>query len=134
MTANQFPPPDVTKTIGAKHGDGRATFASISASGIVESARLVDGAPAFAWRVPPPALALLVVYYGSLLGVFILAILTKRATARGAFWGMVAGVAVVLFVAFQLPWVEFLWHNVIGAVVVVVVGLLISVIASRPGR
>jgi len=39
------------------------------------------------------------------------------------------GVAVVLFVAFQLPWIEFLWHNVIGAVVVVVVGLLISVIA-----
>jgi solute:Na+ symporter, SSS family len=68
-------------------------------------------------------------YYGSLLGVFILAILTKKATARGAFWGMVAGVAVVLFVAFQLPWIEFLWHNVIGAVVVVVVGLLISVIA-----
>jgi len=68
-------------------------------------------------------------YYGSLLGVFILAILTKKATARGAFWGMVAGVAVVLFVAFQLPWIEFLWHNVIGAVVVVAVGLLISVIA-----
>jgi SSS family solute:Na+ symporter len=68
-------------------------------------------------------------YYGSLLGVFILAILTKKATARGAFWGMVAGVAVVLFVAIQLPWIEFLWHNVIGAVVVVVVGLLISVIA-----
>jgi len=68
-------------------------------------------------------------YYGSLLGVFILAILTKRATARGAFWGMLAGVAVVLFVAFQLPWIEFLWHNVIGAVVVVVVGLLVSVIA-----
>lgn len=68
-------------------------------------------------------------YYGSLLGVFILAILTKKATARGAFWGMVAGMAVVLFVAFQMPWIEFLWHNVIGAVVVVVVGLLISVIA-----
>jgi SSS family solute:Na+ symporter len=68
-------------------------------------------------------------YYGSLLGVFILAILTKKATARGAFWGMVAGMAVVLFVAFQLPWIEFLWHNVIGAVVVVAVGLLISVIA-----
>ena len=30
-------------------------------------------------------------FYGSLLGVFILAILTRRATARGAFWGMIAG-------------------------------------------
>jgi len=67
-------------------------------------------------------------FYGSLLGVFILGIVTKRATARGAFWGMVAGMAVVLFVAFQLPWIEFLWHNVIGAVVVVVVGMAISVL------
>ncbi|HEV8347640.1 MAG TPA: sodium:solute symporter [Vicinamibacterales bacterium] len=65
-------------------------------------------------------------FYGSLLGVFILAIVTKRATARGAFWGLIAGMVVVLTVAFQLPWIEFLWHNVIGAVVVVIVGLTFS--------
>ena len=65
-------------------------------------------------------------FYGSLLGVFILGILTKRATARGAFWGMIAGMAVVLTVAFQLPWIAFLWHNLIGAAVVVVVGMAIS--------
>jgi len=67
-------------------------------------------------------------YYGSLLGVFMLAILTKRATAAGAFWGAIAGVVVVLGVAFS-PWtsgIAFLWHNLIGAVVVVVVGLAIS--------
>jgi SSS family transporter len=64
--------------------------------------------------------------YGSLLGVFILAILTKRATARGAFWGLIAGMAAVLTVATQLPWIAFLWHNLIGAVVVVVVGMAIS--------
>ena len=39
-------------------------------------------------------------FYGSILGVFILAILTKRATARGAFWGLIAGMVVVLIVAF----------------------------------
>src|SRR6185503_3501569 len=65
-------------------------------------------------------------FYGSLLGVFILAILTRRATARGAFWGLLAGMAVVLTVALQLPWIAFLWHNLIGAVVVVVVGMGIS--------
>jgi Na+/proline symporter len=64
--------------------------------------------------------------YGSLLGVFILAILTKRATARGAFIGLLAGIAAVLTVAIVLPWIEFLWHNVIGAVVVVVVGMAVS--------
>ena len=73
-------------------------------------------------------------FYGSLLGVFILAILTKRATARGAFWGLIAGMAVVLGVAFS-PWtsgIAFLWHNLIGAVVVVIVGLTISALEGRP--
>lgn len=44
-------------------------IASASAAGIVESARLVDAVPAFAWRVPPPGITLLAVYYGSLLVV-----------------------------------------------------------------
>jgi Na+/proline symporter len=71
-------------------------------------------------------------FYGSLLGVFMLAIVTRRATASGAFWGLIAGMAVVLTVAFS-PWtrdIAFLWHNVIGAVVVVVVGLAVSAIET----
>jgi Na+/proline symporter len=67
-------------------------------------------------------------FYGSLLGVFMLAILTRRATPRGAFWGVIAGMAVVLTVAFS-PWtrdIAFLWHNLIGAVVVFGVGMIIS--------
>jgi SSS family solute:Na+ symporter len=74
-------------------------------------------------------------FYGSLLGVFILAILSRRATARGAFWGLIAGMVVVLTVAFS-PWtreIAFLWHNLIGAVVVVIVGLAISAVdPSQP--
>ena len=65
-------------------------------------------------------------FYGSILGVFILALLFKRATATGAFVGLIAGMAVVLSVAFGLPWIAFLWHNLIGAVVVVAVGLVVS--------
>jgi SSS family solute:Na+ symporter len=73
------------------------------------------------------------IYYGSLLGVFILAILSKRATPVGAFWGLLAGIAVVLTVAWTLP-IAFLWHNLIGAVVVVVVGMAISAAGTaRPG-
>jgi Na+/proline symporter len=64
-------------------------------------------------------------FYGSLLGVFILATMFKRATATGAFYGLIAGMTVVLIVAFTTP-IAFLWHNLIGAVVVVVVGLLLS--------
>src|SRR5712691_9918030 len=70
-------------------------------------------------------------FYGSLLGVFVLAILTKRANAEGAFWGLIVGMAAVLTVAFQMPWIAFLWHNLIGAVVVVAVGMAISY-SQRP--
>ena len=69
-------------------------------------------------------------FYGSLLGVFILAILIKRATASGAFWGLISGMVVVLVVAFTTP-IAFLWHNLIGAVVVVIVGVMISAVDPR---
>jgi Na+/proline symporter len=72
-------------------------------------------------------------FYGSLLGVFMLAMLTRNATAAGAFWGLIAGMAVVLTVAFS-PWtrdIAFLWHNVIGAVVVVIVGMAVSAITKK---
>ena len=65
-------------------------------------------------------------FYGSILGVFMLALLTRRATAAGAFYGLIAGMAVVLAVAFGLPDVAFLWHNLIGAVVVFAVGMAVS--------
>jgi Na+/proline symporter len=72
-------------------------------------------------------------FYGSLLGVFMLAMLSRRATAAGALWGLITGMVVVLTVAFS-PWtrdIAFLWHNVIGAVVVVIVGLAVSAIQKE---
>jgi SSS family solute:Na+ symporter len=69
-------------------------------------------------------------FYGSILGVFLLAMI-PRARAIGAFWGLIAGMVVVGAVSFGMPQVAFLWHNVIGAVVVVLVGILLSM-GSRP--
>jgi Na+/proline symporter len=70
-------------------------------------------------------------FYGSILGVFILAIAAPRATGNGAFVGLLAGMASVAAVAALTP-LAFLWHNVVGAVVVVAVGVLVS--AIDPGR
>lgn len=64
-------------------------------------------------------------FYGSILGVFLLAMI-KRANGLGAFVGLIAGMLAVGFVNFRAPGVSFLWHNVIGAVVVVVVGAALS--------
>jgi Na+/proline symporter len=74
-------------------------------------------------------------FYGSILGVFILAIAIPRATGNGAFIGLIAGMAsVAWFTAFSK--IAFLWHNVIGAVMVVVVGVVVSELdrALRPRR
>jgi Na+/proline symporter len=70
-------------------------------------------------------------FYGSILGVFGLAVLTPRATARGAFYGLFAGMAAVFLVSWLTP-VAFLWYNVVGAVTVFVVGLLITAVAPGP--
>jgi SSS family transporter len=70
-------------------------------------------------------------FYGSILGVFGLAVLTPRASARGAFYGLFFGVAAVLAVALLTP-VHFLWYNVVGAVTVFAVGLAIT--AFVPGE
>jgi len=70
-------------------------------------------------------------FYGSILGVFVLALGVKRATGRGAFVGLIAGIAAVACVATQMPWIAFLWHNVVGVVVVVLVGVLVSLSQRR---
>jgi SSS family transporter len=64
-------------------------------------------------------------FYGSLLGVFVLAVGVRRARARGAFWGLITGIASV-WVASRYTDIAFLWFNLIGCVVVVAVGYVIS--------
>jgi Na+/proline symporter len=72
-------------------------------------------------------------FYGSILGVFILAIGFKRATSNGAFAGLIAGMSLVALTATFTP-VAFLWHNVIGAVAVVIVGMAVSAVDTGRSR
>ena len=71
-------------------------------------------------------------FYGSLLGVFILALVVKRANGHGAFVGLIAGMAGVAYVATAFD-IAYLWLNVVGAVVVTLVGLLVSMVTG-PAR
>jgi Na+/proline symporter len=71
-------------------------------------------------------------FYGSILGVFILAIAFPRATANGAFIGLAAGMGSVAWAASYTN-VAFLWHNVIGVVGVLVAGVAVSVVDRKLG-
>ncbi len=72
-------------------------------------------------------------FYGSILGVFMLAML-PRARSNGAFVGLLAGMAAVAAVSFGAPSVSFLWHNVVGAVTVVAVGMAEPATRRPTGR
>jgi solute:Na+ symporter, SSS family len=72
-------------------------------------------------------------FYGSILGVFILAIGIRRANGHGAFVGLVAGMTTVWAVATYTR-VEFLWLNVVGAVAVTIVGAIVSEMTGGPHR
>ncbi|HEX8266999.1 MAG TPA: sodium:solute symporter [Pyrinomonadaceae bacterium] len=72
-------------------------------------------------------------FYGSLLGVFVLAIGVQRARSRGAFWGLLFGIASV-WIASIYTNIEFLWFNVIGCLVTVLAGYLISLTVSEDSK
>ncbi len=72
-------------------------------------------------------------FYGSILGVFALA-LWPRASGTGAFVGLLAGMSAVAAVAIGQPQISFLWHNVVVAVAVFGVGIGVSWLAPTPRR
>jgi Na+/proline symporter len=74
-------------------------------------------------------------FYGSILGVFVLAML-PRAKATAAFIGLIVGITTVFSVWHWAPQVSYLWYNVVGVVAVLVVGVVLSMFgtARHPER
>ncbi len=69
-------------------------------------------------------------FYGGLLGVFVLAFFFKSVGANGAFFGVLAGEAAI-FSAYFFTKISYLWYNVVGCIVVIAVGVLVSRIFDR---
>lgn len=73
-------------------------------------------------------------FYGSLLGCFVLAFGFPRVSGTAVFTGMLAGEALV-FAAFLFTNISWLWYNVIGCAVVMVCALAITYAgAQRHGK
>jgi Na+/proline symporter len=70
-------------------------------------------------------------FYGGMLGVFVLAFFFRRVTALGAFVGVLTGEAVI-FSCWYFTTIAFLWYNVIGCLVVVMTGVVVSVFDRSP--
>ncbi len=63
-------------------------------------------------------------------GVFVLAFFFHRVTARGAFYGVIVGQAVI-FACWKFTGLAFLWYNVIGCVVVVLTAIALSAMDTQ---
>ena len=78
------------------------------------------------------ALTIASVPYGAMLGIFLLGVLTKRATERGALTGAVLGLltlcAVVIGNSLKMFSLAWTWYVAIGALVTFTVGLACSVL------
>ncbi len=70
-------------------------------------------------------------FYGSMLGVFVLAFSPWKVSGTGAFAGMLAGLAAVAYASLYTE-ITFLWFNVIGCLVTVTVGLLLDRGSAAP--
>jgi SSS family solute:Na+ symporter len=71
------------------------------------------------------------VIYGSLLGVFLLGLLTRRVGERAAMIGMSAGLMLMLYIKFATP-IAFTWYVLIGTSATFLTGLLASLVVKDP--
>lgn len=69
-------------------------------------------------------------FYGSLLGVFVLAFMVPSAKSIGAFYGLLFGM-ISVWIASYFTDIAFLWFNVVGCLVTVAAGYLISVFTTK---
>ncbi len=72
-------------------------------------------------------------FYGSLFGIFVLAMGTKRVGANAAFIALIAGMVTVAMVGFYTN-VSWLWQNVVGTVVVTAVGVALSYVIPEKAK
>lgn len=72
-------------------------------------------------------------FYGSLFGIFVLAIGTKRVGANAAFIALLVGMGTVALVGFSTN-VSWLWQNVVGTVVVTAVGVALSYVLPEKAK
>ena len=76
-------------------------------------------------RVIEVGLTIASVAYGGMLGVFLLGVLTRRASERGAMVGMICGLALNLYL-WLFTSVAFTWYVVLGSIVTFAVGYAAS--------
>jgi SSS family solute:Na+ symporter len=83
-------------------------------------------------RVVEVGLSIASVAYGALLGVFLLGVLTKRATETGSMVGMLCGFVFNIYL-WQFTKISFTWYVAFGSALTFAVGYIVSMATSSRG-
>ena len=68
-------------------------------------------------------------FYGTILGIFLIAIFIKHIKAKAVFWSSIVSETIILFL-FTKNVVSFLWLNLIGTLLTIVIGLIFQKIMN----
>jgi hypothetical protein len=72
-------------------------------------------------------------FYGTILGIFLVAFFLKRVQGTAVFIAALISQAAILFIHFSSIELAFLWYNLIAPAIVVVLALIIqAVLPPRP--
>ena len=70
------------------------------------------------------------VFYGTILGIFLVAIFIKHVQGKAVFWAALISEAIILFL-FCYDVVSFLWLNVIGAILTILLALAFQLLQEK---
>ncbi|WCM42322.1 sodium:solute symporter [Flavobacterium sp. CBA20B-1] len=70
------------------------------------------------------------IFYGTVLGIFLIAFFIKYIKAKATFWGALLAQILVIYI-YSLEVVSYLWLNPIGVFSVILIGLVLQMVFSR---
>jgi Na+/proline symporter len=71
-------------------------------------------------------------FYGCILGIFLVGFYVPYVKGKAVFVGAIVAELVVLFCFWKVDSIGYLWYNVIGCLLVIIVGLLAQPLIRQP--
>ena len=65
------------------------------------------------------------IFYGTILGVFLVAFFLKQVQGKAVFWAAIMSEGFIIYIFIQ-DWISFLWLNVIGSVLTIILSLILQ--------
>ncbi|WLD24925.1 sodium:solute symporter [Flavobacterium dauae] len=73
------------------------------------------------------------IFYGTVLGIFLIAFFFKYIKAKATFWGALLAQLIVIYI-YYLDAISYLWLNPIGVFLVIIIGFILQLVFNKKNR